>query len=208
EVIRHLGKISKALSQIVLKTLQCEGTNIFVANGPAAGQRAQHFMLHIIPRNQNDSVGLELSEKKLPEDLFEKLRQALAPGLKKRAELMGSLDDVLKGFKEGLKGLLGIREETFTGKVIKVEKNLSADEYHGFIGYVLLDQNNKEKHVFIGKEKEPSLSVDQLVEICYINHYVVSREYSAKREQKDGSVRIYPILKTKWYAVRKYKVVE
>ncbi len=83
EVITHLGKISKALSQVVLRTLQCEGTNIFVANGPAAGQRAQHFMLHIIPRNQNDGVGLELQEKKLPEELFEKLRQALAPGLKK-----------------------------------------------------------------------------------------------------------------------------
>ncbi|MBI4918618.1 hypothetical protein HY837_01710, partial [archaeon] len=52
--------------------------------------------LHIIPRNQNDSVGLELSEKKLPEDLFEKLRQALAPGLKKNLGVEISVAPVQK----------------------------------------------------------------------------------------------------------------
>ncbi len=121
---------------------------------------------------------------------------------------MGSLEDVLKGFKEGLKGLLGIREETFTGKVIKVEKNLSAEDYHGFIGYILLDENDKTKHILIGKEKDPSLNINQSVEVCYINSCVTTREYSAKVPQKDGSIQIYPVLKTKWYWVRRYKILE
>lgn len=81
--IQYLGKLSKALSQVLLKTMQCEGSTIFIANGPAAGQRAQHFMLHIIPRNEGDDVGLKLTENQMPPGTIEKLKQALAPGLKK-----------------------------------------------------------------------------------------------------------------------------
>ncbi|MBI5065445.1 HIT domain-containing protein [Candidatus Woesearchaeota archaeon] len=81
--IQYLGKLSKALSQVLLKTMQCEGSSIFIANGPAAGQRAQHFMLHIIPRNEGDDVGLKLTENQMPPGTIEKLKQALAPGLKK-----------------------------------------------------------------------------------------------------------------------------
>jgi len=54
EEIKHLGIITKKLSHAVLKALKSEGTTIFIANGAAAGQRAQHFMIHIIPREAHD----------------------------------------------------------------------------------------------------------------------------------------------------------
>ena len=56
EIIEYLGKVTKHIAQIMLKTLGAEGTNIFVANGPLAGQKAQHFMIHIIPRKENDKI--------------------------------------------------------------------------------------------------------------------------------------------------------
>ncbi len=56
EIMIHMGKITKAISNACLKALKCGGTNIFIANGAAAGQRAQHFMIHIIPRKENDDL--------------------------------------------------------------------------------------------------------------------------------------------------------
>src|SRR3989344_9251805 len=49
ELLNHLTTISKKLSQLLLRALKVSGTNIFIANGLAAGQRAQHFLIHVIP---------------------------------------------------------------------------------------------------------------------------------------------------------------
>ena len=46
EEIGHLFSVSKHMSGAVLKALKVEGTNIFVANGQIAGQKAPHFMIH------------------------------------------------------------------------------------------------------------------------------------------------------------------
>jgi len=51
EVIQHMFMAAKGISHAILRALKAEGTTVFVANGGAAGQRAQHFMIHIIPRN-------------------------------------------------------------------------------------------------------------------------------------------------------------
>ncbi|MBI5389033.1 HIT domain-containing protein [Candidatus Woesearchaeota archaeon] len=56
ETIERVFAIAKNLSHAVLRALQVKGTNIFVANGAAAGQRAPHFMVHIIPRKEGDNV--------------------------------------------------------------------------------------------------------------------------------------------------------
>ena len=54
--ISHIFMVAKAISNVMLRSLKSEGTTIFVANGVAAGQKAQHFMLHIIPRKDKDGV--------------------------------------------------------------------------------------------------------------------------------------------------------
>ena len=58
----HLFTIGKKISQALLRGLKASGTNIFIANGLAAGQRAQHFMLHVIPRKEGDKL-LNLDEQ-------------------------------------------------------------------------------------------------------------------------------------------------
>jgi len=59
----HLFMVTKGLSQAALKALQCKGTTIFVANGVAAGQKAPHFMIHIIPRNDGDGISIAIPAK-------------------------------------------------------------------------------------------------------------------------------------------------
>ncbi|MCK4588849.1 MAG: HIT family protein [Nanoarchaeota archaeon] len=78
EEIAHLFIVAKYLSQAQLKAFKAQGSTIFVANGLAAGQRAQHFMLHIIPRFENDNLSvLNIPQKQIPESDLEKLREAL-----------------------------------------------------------------------------------------------------------------------------------
>jgi histidine triad (HIT) family protein len=76
EVIGHLFKVSKKLSQSLLKGMRATGTNVFIANGLAAGQKAQHFMLHVIPRKEGDGI-IEVEEKLIDKEMIEKIKSAV-----------------------------------------------------------------------------------------------------------------------------------
>ena len=54
EEIAHLFMVVKTVSNAALRALAAGGVNIVVKNGIAAGQKAHHFMVHIIPRKEND----------------------------------------------------------------------------------------------------------------------------------------------------------
>jgi len=84
ELVAHIGMVSKQLSHALLRALKVQGTNIFIASGVAAGQRAGHFMLHIIPRTEDDGVGLTLPSMKMEESLFEHLLKRVKPFIAKQ----------------------------------------------------------------------------------------------------------------------------
>ena len=50
-------------------------------NGIAAGQKAQHFMIHIIPRKEGDGLNFELPKKELSEAELESIRKKLEASL-------------------------------------------------------------------------------------------------------------------------------
>lgn len=77
EELGQLAYVSKAISQAMLKALKAQGTTVFIANGVAAGQRAQHFMLHIIPRKENDKLPLDMPEKKISSEQIKAVREKL-----------------------------------------------------------------------------------------------------------------------------------
>lgn len=83
----HIGMVSKQLSHALLQALKCEGTSIFVANGPVAGQRAPHGMVHVIPRSKGDEIALDLPIIRLDEtalnETYIKLSQIVAKALGK-----------------------------------------------------------------------------------------------------------------------------
>jgi len=83
DIIRHLFMTSKQFSAALLRALGAQGTNIFVANGAAAGQKAQHFMIHIIPRMEKDNLGLDVKGKKVSEKILEDVRKALVAKINK-----------------------------------------------------------------------------------------------------------------------------
>lgn len=82
KLMDHLGIVTKKLSNACLKGLKCTGTHVFIANGPAAGQKSQHFMIHLIPRFENDNLDVfklkraSVNEKEL-EELSKNLKEYL-----------------------------------------------------------------------------------------------------------------------------------
>ena len=88
--VQHVFMVVKALSNAMLRGIDAQGTNIIVANGVAAGQRAQHFMVHIIPRKENDNVEFVLPQKTMTEkeidEIGDKLVEALGTVKKEQKE--------------------------------------------------------------------------------------------------------------------------
>jgi len=76
EPLAYLFSAAKKISQTLLRGLKMSGTNIFIANGLAAGQKSQHFMLHLIPRKEGDK-SFELEEKLVESETRNKVKVAV-----------------------------------------------------------------------------------------------------------------------------------
>ena len=79
--VAHVFIVAKSLSNSMLRSIDAQGTNLIVANGVAAGQRAQHFMVHVIPRKENDGVNFVLPQKTLGQNEIEEAGNKLIAAL-------------------------------------------------------------------------------------------------------------------------------
>jgi histidine triad (HIT) family protein len=59
--------VAKKVSQILMDELKSDGINILQNNGETAGQTVHHFHIHIIPRYNDDLVGLNFKSGKIDE---------------------------------------------------------------------------------------------------------------------------------------------
>ena len=54
----HLFRVAMRLSEAIRQSgVRCEGVNLFLADGEAAGQEVFHVHLHLIPRFRGDDFG-------------------------------------------------------------------------------------------------------------------------------------------------------
>ncbi len=103
--ISLLFTLAKRLSHVVLKALKLSGTTIFVANGLAAGQRAQHLMIHIIPRKEGDGL-LMVNESPIDEAVQKAARTAIRKKLLEQLGEKKAIVDIEEPApEEGLKPL-------------------------------------------------------------------------------------------------------
>jgi len=66
--LANLFSVANKISSSIFEDLKVQGTNIFVSNGIPAGQTVAHFMIHVIPRQENDGVNLQWKPKQLTEE--------------------------------------------------------------------------------------------------------------------------------------------
>ena len=79
--ISYVFMVVKSLSNTMLRSIDAHGTNVIVANGIAAGQRAQHFMVHLIPRKENDGVNFTLPQKTMQQEEIEAVGNKIVASL-------------------------------------------------------------------------------------------------------------------------------
>ncbi|QQG39121.1 MAG: HIT family protein [Candidatus Woesearchaeota archaeon] len=82
DFLGHIFVVANKLGLVIAETLQATGYNVFVANGASAGQNAPHAIIHIIPRNENDDVGLMWQAHKGDEQKLDSVFDNLASKLK------------------------------------------------------------------------------------------------------------------------------
>ncbi len=68
ELTGHMFKTANMLSKTIFGVVKAQGTNIYVANGFAAGQMVSHVMIHIIPRFENDKLVIPWKGKEIKND--------------------------------------------------------------------------------------------------------------------------------------------
>lgn len=56
EVLAHMMKVAHRLSNALKQVTHCNGANILMNNGEAAGQEVFHAHMHIIPRVSGDAA--------------------------------------------------------------------------------------------------------------------------------------------------------
>lgn len=71
--------LAKKMAGVMTRALDCDGFNIVQNNGEPAGQTVFHFHMHLIPRYEDDQVGLTWNPGSLTEeDKEEVLRKVTA----------------------------------------------------------------------------------------------------------------------------------
>lgn len=83
DIASHLALVSRDISKVMLAVLGVKGINIYMANGEDAGQKAPHFIMHIIPRQKDDGINFAWQPKKMSEEDMKTIALKLADGLKK-----------------------------------------------------------------------------------------------------------------------------
>jgi len=147
--ISHIFMVAKAISHACLKALKAHGTNIFIANGSVAGQKAPHFMLHIIPRLNVDEIKIfDLPEKNIPDDVLEQIKEKL-----------NSKINELSGVKVDEPVVLDKKPEKIGTKAEKTSEDRMLQKREG----VTKEKNQRKLENKKGKqEKKPEISLDEI----------------------------------------------
>ena len=82
EELDHIIRAVQSISEVIQNKLTCDGFNIVINNGLAAGQTVKHFHFHIIPRFHNDDFRFKLNLKKYSDNLMKEYADKIRAELK------------------------------------------------------------------------------------------------------------------------------
>jgi len=113
EILEKCSLIANKVGIAVFESLGSQGTNIIVQNGLGAEQKVPHFAIEVVPRVENDGLGLQWDAKQLAEDEMATAFMTLEQGMK---DLESSVEAKGEGKDE-------------TGKDKKISKEEGKDNY-------------------------------------------------------------------------------
>ena len=68
ELLGELFNAANQASTAIFEALGVSGTNVFVENGTAAGQKVPHFSVNLVPRTDQDGLDFSWNPKQITED--------------------------------------------------------------------------------------------------------------------------------------------
>lgn len=77
EEISEVFNIANKIGINLIKKFGAKGFNIFLASGNAAGQRLDHFCVHIIPRFENDGINFDWKPKNSEDKILEEIKNLI-----------------------------------------------------------------------------------------------------------------------------------
>ena len=97
--------VATKMAEALYAALDTGGTNILVQNGGSAGQTTPHIMVHIIPRMDNDGLGLTWTPRELSEEALDAVRKQVKEALATLPE-----EKEYRSQSDGAEGSAGKRE--------------------------------------------------------------------------------------------------
>ncbi len=175
QMVGRLMVMAKKLSQALLKGLKVEGTNVFVANGLAAGQRSQHFIIHIIPRREGDGI-MALQDKFISKEMQQKV--------------VMSIVNILNNLMGVKKEVIGVEEKKDQGQNNnKSEDNQSGKDIDDTFPKTAIRKDNSENIENIKNVKEESEDLGTYQQAKHIK----LKKGSEKKNQKEHVHSILPV---------------
>jgi histidine triad (HIT) family protein len=117
----HLFDVTMRVAAAVKRVMQCEGMNIVVNSGAAAGQDEMHYHVHIIPRRRGDGFdvplpfeGSEMPDRTLLDATAARISAALRDPM--RHERSPQRQGSERGGSEGGRSRVTTRTETRAGR--------------------------------------------------------------------------------------------
>ncbi|MFT4283097.1 MAG: HIT domain-containing protein [Candidatus Woesearchaeota archaeon] len=102
QLIKKIFQVSNKLLSVLFDNLGCHGTNILIQNGLSAGQTNSQFSVNIIPRFEEDGLGLSWSNKQMSKQELEEVEHELKEAPKINKTLKIEKEDIVKA-KEPIK---------------------------------------------------------------------------------------------------------
>jgi histidine triad (HIT) family protein len=76
-VVSDMFTVANKVGVAVFEALGVQGTNLLIQNGPPAGQKHNHAMLHVVPRAENDNLPIGWAPKSAPEEEIAKVESQI-----------------------------------------------------------------------------------------------------------------------------------
>ena len=183
DVVAHIGMVTKGISHAVLRALKAQGTTIFVANGVTAGQRAQHFMLHIIPRMEGDGVGIDYPEHEISAKDYKKILTALRQGV---AKSLGKVEGLEEESEKEEEMIEEAEEKLEEKKEKKKEEKAEAEEEKE--EQEVPEEEKEEEH--IPEEEEPSEAEEEKEEEMTLEAAAKGAKVKKKKKAKKKKKKV------------------
>jgi histidine triad (HIT) family protein len=76
-LLMKMFTLANRLAGMLFEALECDGTNLLIQNGVAAGQVDDTVILHLIPRWEEDDLDFSWSKQEMPESELGKVHKQL-----------------------------------------------------------------------------------------------------------------------------------